>query len=198
MTGWFPYKDIIVQQHDNISEVFKSLINNVKPKRILEIGTAFGGFTLLLRDLLDENNLSDCNIRSYDVIDKHYLHSYIENGVDIDIRIEDIFNYEYNSLVNTNISQYIQGEGVTIVLCDGGNKKDEFKTLSKYLKKGDIIMAHDYSPNQEYFDEYIKDKIWNWLEIQDSDINESCVENNLVSYMGDEFKQVVWVCRIKE
>jgi hypothetical protein len=36
------------------------------------------------------------------------------------------------------------------------------------------------------------------LEIQDSDINDACLKNNLVPYMDDDFKQVVWVCKIKE
>jgi predicted O-methyltransferase YrrM len=198
MRGWFAYKDITTQQHDDVADVFKTLFNNVQPKRILEIGTAYGGLTLLLRDLLDENNLSDCEIRSYDVIDKHYLHSHIENGIKIDVRIEDIFNHQYDTLTNDQISEFIQGEGTTLVLCDGGSKKNEFRILSKFLKKGDVIMAHDYSPNQEYFDTHIKDNVWGWLEIQDSDINESCTENNLVPYMAEEFTQVVWACRIKE
>jgi hypothetical protein len=117
----------------------------------------------------------------------------------IDVRIKNIFNHEYSELTELDdISTYVQSEGVTIVLCDGGSKKNDFKILSSLLKPGDIIMAHDYSPNQTYFEENINNKIWNWLEIQDSDIDESCLTYNLKPYMEDEFRSVVWVCKIKE
>jgi hypothetical protein len=88
--------------------------------------------------------------------------------------------------------------GVTLVLCDGGSKKNEFNLISPLLKTGDVIMAHDYAPNEVYFQEHIKNKLWNWLEIQDSDIDESCISNNLKPYMEDDFRKVVWVCKIKE
>jgi len=32
----------------------------------------------------------------------------------------------------------------TLVLCDNGNKKEEVRLLTPYLKKNCIIMAHDY------------------------------------------------------
>jgi hypothetical protein len=59
-------------------------------------------------------------------------------------------------------------------------------------------MAHDYAPNEEYFDKYINGKIWNWLEIQDQDINESCYKYNLKPFWENELRQVVWVAKIKQ
>lgn len=199
VTGWFNYQGIVVQQHENVEKTFKSLFDTIKPKRILEIGTASGGLTLLIRDILNEISLTETQIRSYDVVEKHGLTPHINNGVNIEVIIKDVFNHSYNDLIEIDeIQSYIQKEGVTIILCDGGSKKNEFRILSDYLKVGDVIMAHDYSPNEDYFQEHINNKIWNWLEIQDSDINDSCIKNNLVPYMEDDFRQVVWVCKIKE
>ena len=84
-----------------------------------------------------------------------------------------------------------------MVLCDGGNKVGEFNLLSNYIKEGDFIMAHDYADNRENFDTNFNRKIWNWHEIQDSDINESCLRNNLKSYNKEIFDSVVWVCKTK-
>ena len=199
VTGWFPYEGISTQQHDDVEKVFEQLFTETKPVRILEIGTAFGGLTLLLRNLLDRISFENTDIRTYDVEPKNYLTPYIEKGVKIDSRIKDIFNHSYSELVEIDeIKSYIQSEGTTIVLCDGGSKKNEFRILSEYLKPGDIIMAHDYAPNESYFLEHVRDKIWNWLEIQDADINQPCIDNNLSPYMAEEFKKVVWVCKIKE
>lgn len=199
VNGWFTYEGIVIQQHNDVEIVFEQLFKITKPSRILEIGTASGGLTLLLRNLLDRISMEDTEIRTYDVDDKHYLSKYINEGVKIDSRIKDVFNHSYDELVEVEeISSYIQNEGVTIVLCDGGSKKNEFRLLSKLLKLDDIIMAHDYSPNEDYFSKNINNKIWNWLEIQDSDIKQSCVENQLVPFMDEEFKKVVWVCKIKK
>ena len=73
----------------------------------------------------------------------------------------------------------------------------DIKNKSK-LKKGDIIMAHDYSPNSEYFEENINNKIWNWHEIKDTDIEDTVNECNLKPFMQEDFQKVVWVCKIKE
>lgn len=198
VTGWFVYKGIVVQQHENVGVVFKNMFESLKPKRILEIGTASGGLTLLLRDILDELSFVDTHIKSYDVVEKHFLKSHIENGINIEVIIKDVFNHSYNELVEVEeIKSYIQQDGVTVVLCDGGSKKNEFRLISEYLKSGDIIMAHDYSPNEKVFHDNVNDKIWNWLEIQDSDIQQSVIKYDLKPFMPEEFMNVVWVCKMK-
>lgn len=108
----------------------------------------------------------------------------------------DIFHTNY-STIDQDVIDFIRQPGLTIVLCDGGNKIHEFNLLNNYIKPNDIIMAHDYAPSREYFQEHMKNKIWNWHEIQDSHIIESCQKHNLVSYMREEFLNVAWVCKIK-
>jgi predicted O-methyltransferase YrrM len=199
ISGFFTYKGIMTQQCNNVGDVFRELFVTVKPKTIIEIGTSHGGLTLLIRDILDEENMSDVNLITYDKDKFHYLDYHIENGKKIDSRIKNLFNHMYNDLSEYDeINDLIKQDGVTIVLCDGGYKKSEFRLLSNLIKPGDIIMGHDYSPNQEYFDANVHGKIWNWLELTDNDINESCQNNGLEPFMAEEFKQVVWVCKIKK
>ena len=201
ISGWFSYKGTTCMQHKDVGDKLKILFENKKPSRVLEIGTASGGLTLLLRDVLDECNLENCDIRSYDVGEssRYHLLEAINNGARIDFRLENLFNHPYDDLLNyDDVPKYIQQEGVTIVMCDGGSKKSEFRIFSKYLKPGDIIMAHDYSSTVEYFENFIYGKIWNWCEIYDSDIENVVKEHNLEPYMKDEFQDVVWACKIKK
>ena len=150
----------------------------------------------MLRDTLKELGLNDTMIRSYDIENRHYLNHLNENG--LEIIIKNVFNPEYNELIELDeIKDYIKREGKTIVLCDGGNKINEFNILSKLLKSGDVIMAHDYCTNEEVFNADFYNKIWNWLEIKDSDISEAVKKNKLKPFMQDEFDKVVWVCKIK-
>jgi hypothetical protein len=192
--GLSMYLNYASQQTHTVYEVFYNFLKNVKPKRILEIGTAQGGFTSFLNLVSKENNLN-IDILSYDVVKLPWYDDMVQNGMNV--RVENIFNYDY-SIVEHSVIDFIQRDGITIVLCDGGYKKGEFNLLSDYLKKGDIIMAHDYCFDYEKFEDEIKFKIWNWCEITELDIVESCKRNNLESYNQTIFDSVVWVCKIKK
>lgn len=187
------YMGLASQQNHNAYEVFYNFLNDVKPKRILEIGTALGGFTQFLKRVSDESNL-DISILTYDIHRMNWYDDLINEG--IDVRVEDVFSNNYGE-IKQEVIDYIQQEGLTIVLCDGGNKVGEFNTLSNYIKQGDFIMAHDYAYNREDFNENYYGKIWNWHEIEHSNIAEACDRNNLQSYKSEIFNNVVWVCKIK-
>jgi hypothetical protein len=191
--GLSSYMGMASQQNHNVYEVFYNFLNEVKPKRILEIGTALGGFTQFLKKVSDESNL-DINILTYDIHRMNWYGDMIKEG--IDVRVEDVF-INYYSQVKQEVIDYIQQDGLTIVLCDGGNKVGEFNILSNYIKQGDFIMAHDYVDNRENFMENYDRKIWNWHEIEESNIAEACNRNNLQSYKSEIFNNVVWVCKIK-
>jgi len=189
------YDGMTCQQNPHCFEAFYNLIEDKKPVRILEIGTALGGLTRFLKHACNELNL-DTDIRTYDINGRHEHGVLIKEGVDV--RIENIFESGYTDLKNREIIEFIKQDGLTIVLCDGGNKIKEFNILSQYLKIGDIIMAHDYSYDSETFSKKINKIYWNWHEISESDIQESIEKYNLKPYMQDEFDIAVWVCKIKE
>jgi cephalosporin hydroxylase len=181
------------QQSHNAYQVFYDFISEVKPDRILEIGTALGGFTEFLKIITDELNLNT-KILSYDISERPWYYQMIEKG--IDVRVENIFNEDWSG-VKQEVVDFVQQNGTTIVLCDGGWKIGEFKIFSRLIKEGDYILAHDYSVSKEVYESEIKDKIWNWCEITEQDIEESVIENNLKSYNQDKFSQSVWVCKMK-
>ncbi len=183
----------VAQQNHNAFEIFFYFIKETRPKRILEIGTALGGFTYFLKDTCNSLNI-DCEIMSFDINENHTYEKLKEFGVDVSV--ENIFDSNYTT-VSQSVIDFIQSEGTTIVLCDGGNKKLEFNILSNYLKENDFILGHDYSYDKEYFDNNINLKIWNWLELTEKDIEEPCNRNNLVDYRRDLFQSVVWVCKMK-
>lgn len=187
------FKGHAAQQSHNAYQVFYDFISEVKPDRILEIGTALGGFTEFLKIITEELNLNT-KILSYDISERPWYSQMIEKG--IDVRVENIFNEDWTG-VKQEVVDFVQQEGRTIVLCDGGWKIGEFKIFSKLIKEGDFILAHDYSISKEIYETEIKDKIWNWCEITESDIEESVTENNLKFYNQDKFSQAVWVCKVK-
>lgn len=191
--GLSSYMGMASQQNHHVYEVFYNFLNEIKPKRILEIGTALGGFTQFLKKVSDELQL-DIDILSYDIYEMNWYKNMIELG--IDVRVENVFDSNYQS-VKQEVINFIQQDGVTIVLCDGGNKVGEFNILSNYIKQNDFIMAHDYIDTRENFNQNYYKKIWNWHEISEGDITNSCERNNLKSYNKETFDSVIWVCKIK-
>ena len=191
------YKNIKLQQNEYFYNNLSRIIKEIKPKRIIEIGTSFGGTTFLISNTLKELGLNDTLIKSFDIRkSKHY--DDIQND-NIEYCLEHIFDYKNEILTKPEyITDFLSKDGVNLILCDGGNKIKEFKLLSGFLKKGDIIMAHDYAPNKEIFEKDYKDKIWNHMEITDKDIEKSVEKYNLKPYRMDIIKETAWVAKIKE
>jgi len=181
------------QQFHDVYQVFYDFIKEVKPKRILEIGTALGGFTMFLKTITEELELNT-KILTFDISARPWYSDMVKKG--IDVRVEDIFG-DFKD-VPEDIKNFIRSEGTTIVLCDGGWKIGEFNLLSKFIKQGDFIMAHDYCVDKSTFEKEINNKIWNWLEIVEDDISEASKENGLEFYNQNKFSKVVWVCKYKK
>ena len=184
-----------LQQNKYFASNIDLLLDVIKPKRIIEIGTARGGATLLISDAVKALGL-DTKIKSFDVTTKGpHLHMVMDN---VEFIVDNIFNEDWSKLIKPKeIENFLSDDGVNLILCDGGNKKEEFKLLAKYLKPGDIIMAHDYAPNRKEFDKDYLDKIWNWMEITDDHIKETCIKHDLKPYLPKTIKPFAWVAKIK-
>lgn len=182
------------QQNPDIFEVLHNFFKEIKPKQILEIGTSIGGLTTYIHYVCGILGI-DSKLISYDILEYDWYGEMRDNG--IDVRVEDVFKNDYAE-VKQEVIDFIQKDGTTLILCDGGNKIGEFNLLSNFMKKGDFIMAHDYAENETTFKNDIYMKIWNWHEISDKDIDVACLKNNLKTYNKEIFDKVVWVCKIKE
>jgi len=180
-------------QNDYVFDVFDSFFNDIKPLNVLEIGTALGGFTCFLRHLLDTYSPSG-RLLSYDIADRPWFNDL--RKYNIDIRVENIFFENYTSVLS-EVVDFIQSPGVSVVLCDGAYKAHEFNLFAEFIKPGDFILAHDYSKTLDFFEEQVKGKYWNWCEIQESDIEDSVSRYNLINYDEDNFYKSVWACKKK-
>ena len=199
ITGATIYKGILAQQHENFQEIFRDFFKDVSPKRILEIGTGSGGFTLFIRDCLNELGLDSTELVSYDISPSAVLEE-LNSKPNTLLSNVNLFSSDNNYILDREdlVVPYIQDYGTTIVMCDGGNKVKEFNQFSKFLKPGDIIMCHDYCDTLENFEEKIFEKIWLWREISDIDIQESINDYKLVPYDKEKFDSIVWGCFIKQ
>lgn len=181
----FFYKGLRVEQNNNIfhalNETYKA---GIQPSRIIELGFRHGGFTAILDDhFLSEN----ASIYAYD-IDTNTVCGLSDK---VHLRHKDIFKSV------SEIKDLILCDGVTMVFCDGGDKNLEFQIFSNFLKKGDMILSHDYAPDIiTWRNEYLGTK-WDWFESWDGELEESCEKNDLVSFLPDVWNDAVWCSKIK-
>jgi hypothetical protein len=196
ITGHTSYKGLTAQQHDTFKEVFTPFLLQQNFSHVFEVGTAGGGLTLFIRD-----TLPNARILSFDVVYQRWYEDIKKHNVDIQIRnifSDDIRNItSVAKVVDEQALKFLGETGKKLILCDGGNKIGEFNCLSYYMNTGDFIMAHDYSRTWEYHREVLKDKVWDWCEIEEKYIEKSSAINNLVPHMTDEFQGIVWVCKTK-
>ncbi|MFA5766397.1 MAG: CmcI family methyltransferase [Candidatus Paceibacterota bacterium] len=185
------YLGYSAQQNHLAYQIFADFIEKVKPSRILEIGTGGGGFTYFLSTVIRNLGL-DCQLVSYDICEHPFYTELRVKGVDI--KVQNIFDTDD---CKQHIKDFVAQSGVTLVLCDGGNKKSEFTILSAIIKTGDYIMAHDYCENADKFYCDMFQKKWNWHEICDKDIEQACCDNHLIPYNKAAFDNVAWVCRTR-
>jgi len=198
ITGACFYNGIVTMQHRKAFEVFELFLSKIRPARIIEIGTSHGGLTLFLRHCLNKLGLEDSLIRTFDV-NQFTSHEILRKEKNLELIHDNIFSNDYLTLANPSyVTDFLSSDGINIILCDGGNKVNEFNLLSEFLKPNDFILAHDYCSNLEVFQNKILNKIWCWLEIQDDDILNSCDRYILKSYMEEQFSNIVWVCKQKK
>ena len=174
------YKGIMSQQNKNFFPAFEKLFAQENIVRVLEIGTANGGFIRAVRDL------TDAEIITYDVLETKHKATLEENNISVNVKsVFDDFD---------TIEEYISGKGQVLVLCDGGDKRYEFHVFSKMLKTGDIIMAHDYSYDEAMYRAYIRENVWGWCQLQYKDIAFAVETQNLEPVLTEEFQEAVWTC----
>lgn len=192
-------------QSANIFKAFDLFFEKIKNsdnqiKTIIELGTCCGGFSIFLKThrLVSQ----DVDFYTYDFTDWNLSgrDGALKDGTEL-FRIHNINFIKTDIFAEDTVNQIkslIKKEGRTLVFCDGGDKKREFNLFAEFLKKGDIILAHDYIDTVENFETNFKGKIWDGQEIKEDDITLACSKFNLKPFLQDELSQAVWASRIKE
>ena len=184
------YKNFLACQRPETFEIFSKFIKEESPSLIIEIGSCFGGLSYCLYDISKKIN---AQFITFDIIKNDSLSLLERTEPNIDIRIENIFDKNY-TLLPEYVNYILSFPSPVLILCDGGNKKEEYKAFSRILRRGDLLMAHDFSYNQETFE---SSPIWGWKEIDENDIINSMRDNIFYYYEMSVFSQIAWVCTKK-
>jgi hypothetical protein len=191
------FRGIELDQSENILISFPKLFDVLKGekieiKRILEIGSSRGALPFVLHDLYGNH----VETWSFDIAPVliQTIHPQLCEEYDIKFIRKDCFD----SI--DMIKEFIQREGLTLVICDGGDKIKKFNEFCKYIKVGDIIMVHDFGIDAESYKKEIQETgIWfPETACLSQDIHESCVKYKLEDFMQEEFKTSIFGIRRKK
>lgn len=152
-----------------------------RPERIIEIGSYNGGFTIALAFA---GWTQDVAVYSFDVMEAPSEQwRDIARFLNVKFYRGDVFQAEAQELIRG----FVQLDGPSFVLCDGGDKPREFEEFSSYLKRGDIIAAHDfYTPPH-----------WEASEITLEHCERIAVKRGLTRWNADLFSLAGWIAYAK-
>lgn len=187
----YPYLEIEgihAGQLPQTPDTFQTIIKDYD--LIIEIGTNQGGFTIWLNNNKKETAKLislEINPETIKIPKDHPAHQ--------TIRIQNALHPD----TITQIQQEINQREKTLILCDGGNKNQEFDTYAQIIKPGDTIMLHDYadSPNEEENYRKAKQKqvgdAWpNGPETNLATITQTINQQNLEKYQYPKFTAILW------
>lgn len=188
--GFVRYKDFIVMQSPLSLERVSRFLEDEKIETVIEIGTAFGGFSKFLYDKCQDIGAN------FLTIDLHSLESYKETAGDEDFLScysgGSCFDEKNYSIIKDMLSDNRK----CALFCDGGDKISEVNTFAKLLKQGDFLLAHDYYKVNEEGEQtstsFFKKFYWQWVEIWWDAIKDECELNNIVPEDKYELWKAAW------
>jgi len=151
--------------------------------RVVELGTHTGGLTALLG--VHCKNVGAA-LHTFDWSNSALLYADWFDLLGVQAYLLDIFSADGEALIRT----LIEAPGRTLLLCDGGDKRREFKSFARSLKDGDVIGAHDCRNDSPY---------WSWQEISEDDVRDTCLHEHLVPVEhADLFADAAWLMKTKQ
>jgi hypothetical protein len=185
----FMYKGLNCRQTprvlDSLDVLCASLASDT-PSIIVEIGTFHGAFTQVLKD---HDICATAKLHTFDIVD--FKKPQIS---DVTYHVGDVFHDQLGV-----IKQLVSTPGRCLVFCDGGNKEREISTFCSLLKKGDIILCHDYVKTLAVMQD--KSIVGNWPEAQYEsqwkNIGPALEQNNFLAFEELTMQKAMWGCFIK-
>lgn len=172
-----------------LDRAFKRLeASGVEVRRIVELGTGAGGLSVLLQ-LYALSRGAD--FVTYDVHPRTPTNAAFER-LSIDLRVEDV----RDPRVAAEIGRMLEGEGVSVLVCDGGDKVGDATRFAEHLKPGDYVLLHDYAESRETFARDIDGKLWSWCEVTEDALRELDARG-FEEVLADVLHPAVWTCRTK-
>lgn len=171
----YRFEHVKCRQKLGFDDVLLPILQQENFGRVIEIGTAQGGFAYFLSDALP-----NAHIWSFDVLSRRKCENeFLDELPNVVCKVRNIFDEQYLKVIDPfaiNLITSCVNEKV-LVACDGGNKINEVRAIAPMLKIGDCIMFHDYKNDEITSQALIDEGLWDHFEITREDIIDVLKDN---------------------
>ena len=143
---------IVVHEAKAIPHIHR-IVKEFNPQLIIELGTSWGGVTLILHECNP-----DAELYSYDIECPRKPNKSMFNN-NVHFHLKDILSSELDELIHL-----CSDNKRKVLYCDNGNKIKEIQMYAPFLNKGDILGVHDWDKEITYED--VKEELKNFEPIE--------------------------------
>ena len=146
-TKWnlFKWKDLTLMKDPMTLSIYLQLLQDVKPKTILEFGTYEGGSSLWMKDMAKSLGF-ECEIHTFDIDENK-----VKLTQDDDINFYCLDNYDIKKFVVDNKNLLSNLESPILVVEDSHENVMELLTeIDQFLSKDDYLIVEDTIDEQKY------------------------------------------------
>ena len=146
-TKWnlFKWKDLTLMKDPMTLSIYLQLLQDVKPKTILEFGTYEGGSSLWMKDMAKSLGF-ECEIHTFDIDENK-----VKLTQDDDINFYCLDNYDIKKFVVDNKNLLSNLESPILVVEDSHENVMELLTeIDQFLSKDDYLIVEDTIDEQKH------------------------------------------------
>ena len=141
------WKGLTLMKDPMTLSIYMMMIQDIKPKTILEFGTYDGGSALWMEDIMKSLSL-DCKIHTFDIKPDR-----VKLPEDSKIKYHELDNKKINNFIDQNRELFEKMESPILIIEDSHVNVDEVvRSIDPFLKSGDYLVIEDTLDRKKYQD----------------------------------------------
>ena len=141
------WKGLTLMKDPMTLSIYMMMIQDIKPKTILEFGTYDGGSALWMEDIV-KSLLLDCKIHTFDINPDR-----VKLPEDSKIKYHELDNKKINEFIDQSRELFENMESPILIIEDSHVNVDEVvRSINPFLKSGDYLVIEDTLDRKKYQD----------------------------------------------
>ena len=139
------WKGLTLMKDPMTLSIYMMMIQDIKPKTILEFGTYDGGSALWMEDVMKSLSL-DCKIHTFDINPDR-----VKLPEDSKIKYHELDNNKINEFIDQSRELFENMESPILIIEDSHVNVDEVvRSIDPFLKSGDYLVIEDTLDREKY------------------------------------------------
>ena len=141
------WKGLTLMKDPMTLNTYLMMIQEIRPKTILEFGTYDGGSALWMEDMIKTLSLN-CDIHTFDINQER-----VKLPLDTNIKFHTLDNHKINEFIDQEKSLFENLESPILIIEDSHeNSNGLIKAINPFLRSGDYIVIEDTLDQNKYKD----------------------------------------------